>query len=753
MAFLYRKLAYRPVLRARCSISRFNRSFSGLSSEINGSITKENRGRADEDFGIKYRNTEKLRLKLEQMKTLTQENREMSRELIDSTEDKHMILERLIDQEKHIGNVDTIEKLLFVLPPSVVVLNIFDYLKSRGFRIPDREKPYWPLITKATIELSKKIMRTDAERKFAVRAASTPILLTAQLFRLCINMRLGALACKIHSDMIWMTKNQDKAVSEEWQVLYNHRNIHDLVRMLSLRDPSRDEEDLARIFKAISICNECAPKMEPFSYTAMEIVAILDKAALFTKRNNFSASQVKLAETVISKMGVAMVDLIEKQVAGKHLGTNRIVCFQTLHHYLAFCYRYIEGRIFFNDGGSVYSTWCSIKPFHNIVYNTDIKTPNNNELNCYYYYGVLASMISFFSKNIRYRPMVSELIKQLPISSVNVAPGLMTSMVNYSIRVKNTRLMKFILSQYSDATLGLRTKYTASQMSSMLKLALASKEFARARKIMTFMKKNLMTCQPIEFNELIIATLQSSIKDKEQNAWEMIQQREAEVAKYGYISFLNYMINSNSGLDFDKTEYIFRRAVRSIDPNENHFWDYWHLSYMKYIDRKYDTWQCIQVYQNCIYTDNSPFKTLSDFEYRQNPFCTRLDKVRMSLSVSVRPLIIRDIFKVAFGKLSSQKSNDSEFRESRKEWKKVRRWCIEELKNLGISQESIWIDLQKSISKQTRNIGFNLEKALIDRRRDMQVTAKGPGKRLDRSIRTTYFGNLKQLKEVWRNSD
>jgi len=760
MDLLYRRIAYRSAFRASLGARRFKHNSPKTSTrpeELRIRSTKEEAARHPK---IKYGNTEQLRLKLRNIVEITPAFKEMSHELINNTENKHKILERIINQGNQAKDpqIETIAKLLQTLSPSVVVSNIFNYMKGRKFSIPEQERPYWLQITEVTARLSRKIMKTDAERKCAVGDATPPILVLSKLFRLCIYMRLGVLACRIMRELGFARKNGEKLASGEWKVLLNSRNIHDIVRMLSVRDPSRDREDLTRIFLVVSQYNKDFHLTDRFSYSGMEIVAILDKATPFTERTNFTAAQVELAETVIREMGVATMELIEKQVTRKYKGTSRMVCFEVLHHYLSYCYKYIGGRIFFNDGGSVYNTWCSIKPFHNRVYNADIKSPNNNELNGYYYYGILASIISFFSKNERYRPMVIQLIKELPIDSVKIAPGLMTAMVNYSIRMKNAELIQFLLSQYSEDTLGLRTKYTASQMASMLKLSLASKDFTRARKLMSFMEKNLLTCPPLEFNELIIATLKSCIKDKEQNAWDMIRQRSAKVAKYAYISFLNYMIDHDSKMDFDNTEYIFRKAVASIDTSESHFWDYWHLSYMKYIDRKYTTRQSIQVYQNCIKSAESTFKTLSDFEYKQNPFCTRMEKVRMPLSISVRPLIIRDIFKVALTRTVSQENEpksgtgNSHLRVSRTELKEVRKWCISEFEKLGISKDSIRIDLQKSISKDSRAIGFDLDRVLMGRHKQTQVVPKKHRDTKPATIRTAYTNNLKSLKEVWNKT-
>ncbi|VEU21640.1 DEKNAAC102744 [Brettanomyces naardenensis] len=410
-----------------------------------------------------------------------------------------------------------------------------------------------------------------------------------------------------------------------------------------------------------------------------------------------------------------------------------------LHHYLAFCYHYIENRILYNDGGSVYTVWNVIKPFHSKLYNSDLDSPNNNEFNNFYYYEMLAKMITFFSKNVRYRPLVKDLISTLPIDAVKVSPGLMTAMIYHCSRTGDDKLADLLMEQYTDDTLGLPMKYSSGQLCALLSLSLKNQHFDRAKEIIGFARDNLLDFNSAEFNELVIATLNSHFENADQSAWSMILDKGPGEAQFAYISYINYMIDHYDHLDFGKVQYIFKNATAAISYKNRNFWDYWQLSYFKYLNRRYPVDKAITVYANCLLDASTntrqshescshlPFKTLADLEYSTNPFTSRYDKVRMVLSDEVKPLILRDIYQTAY----------RTFKGSDKRLKEVATWCYKRFSDLGITDSATQIDLTKTVRQRARKLGFDLGDNNNENKKSMEEK---------------YIENLTQFDRDWSDA-
>lgn len=522
-----------------------------------------------------------------------------------------------------------------------------------------------------------------------------PIDLTLIIFRLCVYYRYTFLASRIVYDACrTVLAEPDYDEMHRFAKLVNPLVVDNFVRLVSIRDPRKDRSELIELFQVVNIYNSVVGKAskdgaswpQAFRFSQVEIITILNKVSSLNE-------DVKVTELVMREIGHSMSVLASSLPiyggSADETTTKSLNLTQILHHYLFFCYRYIEDRIRNNDAGAVYSAWTILAPFHNKLLNSVVDSPNNNRLNDYYYYAVLSRMITMFSKNIRYRELVNGLIASLPIDAVKICPSLMTTLLYHCARTHNRKLSDILLLQYDENTLGLPTKYTTGQMYALLWMALSCKNFQRAREIIKYMKDQLIDFSPVEFNQLVCATLRSDMPDAEESSWQMITGKAGYEAQYAYITYLNYMIDHDS-MDFAKIEYMFGNATKSVDKKYRRFWNYWDVTYFKYIGRKFGCQTAIEVYENC--TAGNAFKTLADFQYNIDPFTSRLSKVRMPLDVKVRPLIVRDIFQLAY--------------KQRTDYPRRKLWCQLQMKKLGISDRSIIADFSKTIAKRSRKAVF-----------------------------------------------
>ncbi|QPG73568.1 hypothetical protein FOA43_000880 [Brettanomyces nanus] len=637
-------------------------------------------------------------------------------------------------------DIHLVSSLLDAFNPHLLLSNAFNYIQET--KTPNSE----------TIELiSYKVNRIALRKKLFILQSKSSSLeghqsLTLSIFQLSITFNMTDLATIILRATIFNAlKHDDKQTFQRALVIANSVTLDSLLKLLCVKDPSNDLRDLITIFELIDRYNRMVTKYRQvsgnpscasfFNLSQSEIVAILAKSSPLSERLITSPEYVKMSELVIKELGHAisiMAASMPIYTDNYELNTIAQLTYSgLLHHYLAFCYRYIENRIHFNDPASVYSVWNIIKPFHNKLYSSDVDSPNNNCFNNYYYYETLARMISCFSKNTRYRPLVKDLIVDLPIDAVKVAPELMSALIYHCSRIQNHHLADLLLQQYDNDTLGLPTKYSTGQLSALLSLTLKDKQFEKAKEIINFARDNLVVFSAGEFNQLIVTTLHSNIENAEHDAWQMILARTPQDAQYAYISYLNHMIDNSLHIDFAKTDFIFQKAIESINPSNRHFWDYWNLSYFKYINRKYSPLESMKIIDNG--AGISTFKTLSNFQFRTNPFSTRFDKVRLHLSKEVRPLITRDIYQIAYKRY---------MKGEKPLFNTIADWCYLQFKQLGIRDCNLKIDLAKTVRKKERK---------NNRLQTTSSSTSPPEYEQSSRLEDKFVQNLKEFNSHWDN--
>ncbi|ODV87416.1 hypothetical protein CANARDRAFT_195190 [[Candida] arabinofermentans NRRL YB-2248] len=302
------------------------------------------------------------------------------------------------------------------------------------------------------------------------------------------------------------------------------------------------------------------------------------------------------------------------------------------------------------------------------------------------------------------------------------------------------------MKQYDDTTLGLPTRYSPNQLTSLLMMALRQGDYTRANEIMKFAKDHLIQFDAVEFNELVKATL-SNTDDDGETAWKLLSDASGSLARYSYITYLNYMISDLNKVDFDKTDYIYRIAKKSVHPFDRNFWDYWHTSYFKYILRELSVKTAIKIFDCQTPSYQTPFKTMKDFKFELNPFTSRTDKVRLNLSNNARIFILRDIFQSAFKNYTRSSSSSSksleELQDITENFKQIGIWCFIRLKQAGLTESSIIIDLTRTINRKKRKHGFTNRRKRI----------RGSGSVSGNGLPDDFLKNVNELKsQIIRSS-
>ncbi|GMG25718.1 unnamed protein product [Ambrosiozyma monospora] len=400
--------------------------------------------------------------------------------------------------------------------------------------------------------------------------------------------------------------------------------------------------------------------------------------------------------------------------------------YSVLSGYLSFCYAQID-QMLGKDTASVYIIWNIISPFHTTLYDPKMNFSDKKVLSGYYYFEVASSIIREFTKNHRYRCFIPDIIKALPINAVRIFPQLMITLLEYCADVNNFELGDLLIAQFSKAELfeeiGLEDR--PKMLSSLLKLSLAQGDFEKVKQIMDFAKTNYVTLTKNDFKEIV----SSSLKTNPKSVWDLILQTEPRIAAPACITYLNYMISSRV-IDFSKVEHIYDMAIRALPSNDPFFY-FFNSLYCKYLISKFPLQVVMNVYDDSLLNrKQKTFKTLESYNYHQNPFLTRCEKVHLSkLYDSNKVAIVRNIYCTAYKKCQKAGSPE-EYNEATSELKFVTAWVVIRLRDLGFTYQSIKVDLINLISK------------------DRTTFAESEGKQ-NANLETTFTESSRLFEEKW----
>ena len=547
--------------------------------------------------------------------------------------------------------------------------------------------------------------------------------------------------------------------------MLNAVNISLVIDLLSVhRSQSKNVQDIDRILELSDMTN--------YLFSSEQVKMIIDKAYMTLRpdlsfqlqepfeivSSNFLYPNATI-ENLIRVFGSVLTSKVSDTLSyytgneqeDKDIDITELLNRQLLSKYLQFCYHVIQERCMNNDPVIVYKIWLIIKPFHNKIYNAVINSETNDLSNNFYYYQTLAKMITTFSKNRRYRKLIDEIIYDLPLDSVKVCPELMTSIIYHCARTKNESLGTIVGSRYDSnsdlsklfgqggdlSILATGDKFTPAQARAFLAYNLRLGRKQKSLEIIEYLKDKLIGITNLDFNEVIRCMLYNGgnktdqVKDKLDSVWKMIEHnndlKNRKLNKYALITYLDYMINQMKrvSLDFKRIDQIYQYAIQCSPFEDVIYWNYFYMSYFKYIIRKYPLNIAQEIYKNCkIFTtrrnpsDVIYFCKVGDYGFRNNPFMQKFQDVRLKLNDNVRLLILRDIYQRNDSYLKRAKQLQSDdLPEAEKQYVEVTRWVYEELteirsssmkSNRHLVQSSMLIDIIKTIHRQARSIGFQL---------------------------------------------
>lgn len=660
------------------------------------------------------------------------------------------------------------------------------------------------------------------------------------IFDLSLHLNKPIISYQILIDRI---ENHDG--SELNEKLFNSENISKLIDCLTVTNLQKTNiENIKCIFKITRIYNDFVINLNRsdliFEFSDYQIKSIIDKAysclfnSTFTQTNNLSESRSSFIppfptiELVIREFGEIISQKVSNSISyykpeninndfeeEEDFNLSKILNRQLLSKYLQFCYNIIQDRCSNNDPVTVYKIWSIIKPFHNKLYNSTISSETNNMSNNFYYYQTISKMITLFSKNRRYRKLITQLLFDVPLDAIKICPELMSSILNHCARTKNSSLGSIVSARYDGngndnndsnkafgnggdlSILGTGDKFTPGQIHSLLayNLRLGNKE--RSFGIIKYIESKLMGFTAVDFNEIIRSILYSKCLNAENQklanydlAWEMIlnndQSNAKNINKFAIITYLDYMINNiknqqDKTLDFDKVNKIYEMSIANVPLNDRKYWNHFYMSYFKYLNRKYPLKVCKLIYENSLQYSGrkmrtfknsrklqSPcyFQKLADFDFSSNPFTTRYNHVRILLDYNLRILILKDIYQKSDSYLKiAQNVSSEDLEEAKSQHILISNWVYKEIisiyndsskENKAMINNSILIDLIKTIDRRSRKIGFEAKGKKATKLSELERKFKlDNGEKVaigDILLSDEYLQSIEKLEEEWKHS-
>lgn len=618
------------------------------------------------------------------------------------------------------------------------------------------------------------------------------------ILKLALHMNASSIAYTVLINIINRCLHEDgKLPFEKAQSLIRSflvpQNLSLLIDLYSInRSQNKNVSELNNILTLVSRYNEVMRKLhhedQTFHFSDSQLRSIIDKAS-YSLSNDTTTSLQKPYDTIenhtspystlellIREFGILVSkrvsysisyykDQVEDQEYEHEPNIQELLDRQILSKYLQFCYLVIQDRCQNNDPVTVYTIWTIIKPFHNKLYNATINSENNNLSNNFYYYQTLSKMITLFSKNRRYRKLISQIIFDLPLDSVKVCPELMSSILYHCGRTKNESLGSIVGSRYDDegnsdkdsvnlktlfgqggdlSILGTGEKFTPGQVHAFLSYNLRLGNKKRALEIVEYLNYKLIGFTAIDFNELIRSILYSDkmqVKQSRSNtnadtAWSMIsnnhETNKSGLNKFALITYLDYMINtmnkkSNNGkLDMVRVNEIYGIAYLEEPMSNVKYWNHFYMCYFKYLIRKFPLQVAKVVYENNRgYVKNfMGFQKLGDYNFESNPFITKYTDVRIRMDKNLRCMVLRDIYQKSDGYMKRAKQLQSaDMEEAKLQYIEISQWVYAELISMNynknkthknIAHNSIIIDLAKTIDRKSREIGFELKNEMSE---------------------------------------
>lgn len=475
------------------------------------------------------------------------------------------------------------------------------------------------------------------------------------------------------------------------KVLLDQTIISQIIESLLVRNPDLDQTNSSKIIDLVSKKNSTIKgivksradddhlELRDFQYqlTPIQLTNLLDQTVSLHGDASSLHVQRKVVDFVTDNLKTEISDLQTFQA----------------HLILRCCYRLIELHIALNNSSIVYSIWHRICHLHDLSYNSNVTTINNNAKNDFFYYSVLAKMIRFFSKSSEYRKVVQELIENLPIKACSLNPALMEALNFHCYRVGDMKLSRILIGELEENG---GNQLTRGQLSSLLSIYLKFDDLEAVEKLVGLIQQSsdpneMNGVDHVEFNLLITKILYQ--KDGFDKVWQMASTVSPLIGKSSFITLTNFMIQNskkfNHRIDFSKTDIMFDRLRKSLHKKDKIF-SLWTNLYVKYMCKRSqsprDLWPLIGKIESAEGT-------------LLNPFTTRLAHVSLVVGPTNEKIVVKNILDHCLTYLQKNPKDAEQSRE-------VVTWCISRLARMGLNKNDLMIELNRSRCNKLRSVGF-----------------------------------------------
>ncbi|CCH43176.1 Cytochrome B pre-mRNA-processing protein 1 [Wickerhamomyces ciferrii] len=400
-----------------------------------------------------------------------------------------------------------------------------------------------------------------------------------------------------------------------------------------------------------------------------------------TKFNQFQANQI------MSKISTpTTTPLFFKTISQLVIDNSPL----TMESYINTIYDLISREVYNNNPESCAENWLKIKGYYSNIAQHDLN--------------ILASLISIFTKNLKYRPLVEEIILQLP-SDLYGDPILVVPLLEFATEKRRSDLA-------NEICLKIQPPISRRLLSSLLKLHIVFDDTVGTERIFQEINKSGEPLTKGDYHAIVSKLLR---KDEFLRALSIVQSIPINISESSYVALINYIVDDSlkNKLEIsDKNLAIIDTLLNKMEqfnPKNHGFWERISGLYIKYLahSKNIENLQIAkQIYLNST-SDPLVKKYLSTnyqnskahipgLEITYNPFSIiqKPEKIILKISNSSQVIILKTI---ADGAIKLKDKNSLNF-------------ALGYLTKLGFTKQDLINDFSRKYSKTISNMGFSITK-------------------------------------------
>lgn len=468
-----------------------------------------------------------------------------------------------------------------------------------------------------------------------------------------------------------------------------------------------------------------------------------------------------LLEDIVISVGERVAQIVDTDLSyyclneHKDLNEEEEMKSQMLFQYLHLVYEIVKRATAKDDADLVVRLWRIVLPFHTKLFNSLIQSPINNSVNYYYHYSTLGSVIQCLSKQKRYRGLITMIIADLPVDSIKLSTNLMSALLFHAKRSRDDNLAKIIISQYDFKNSADLEKVSREEVDALFASSISRGDYQQAQLMVDILTNQGIDINEFHFDQLFRAILYSkkdTVQDRASMAWQMIE-RWPRLCSDAMLTYLDFMISNKAFMDLKKLDEIYEHGDKLLKRGKKQWFDRFNVLYFKFLVRNYPLYIAIDVYQNSKY-----HKPLKDFNMilRTNPFKTAYNKVQLKLTPSLKRIVLRDIYSMAYRYYTLATAHNGQVLPAQKQVSLVCPWVLGEMHQLRTGDHTHKLDeftpvagdLVRVIKQQARKVGFELKTNTddVDMERLKFMIEQGEKILADgKSLHEHYLENLKRV--------